>query len=421
MKIKTIHKVREAIAELNARGTKTNTGSVSNHLGISRQRVHQILKEFNELSSLDNFQQRDELERISNELKNFDTKGLLPSEIKKLPIDGIANLNVSQMSKLLCKYKIPHANNIIDKIKLINNTEQYTAQELHKIVGGNFRRLREVLYAEKIPFKNGKRNKYTVAAILQRLSEIDTSKYTSQELYELLKMDGSFAAFRVLLGSHKIKYAKRRNKDTVATILQRLSEIDTTKYSISSLARMIETTRQTLSKIVAKHNIPVLRYHRSKDEMNPIWEKLQSVDTTQYTANELIALLDNKVRHNVMLKYLAKNGMKHKRSKRKSILSKLVAIDTSQHTSRELHMMVGGDLNNLSNQLAKNKIPYRKAKTGPKKGRLSKQISKLVAIDTSQHTVKELHKMVGGDLMNLYNQLAKNKIPYKRVKPGPKK
>lgn len=421
MKIKTIHKVREAIAELNARGTKTNTGSVSNHLGISRQRVHQILKEFNELSSLDNFQQRDELERISNELKNFDTKGLLPSEIKKLPIDGIANLNVSQMSKLLCKYKIPHANNIIDKIKLINNTEQYTAQELHKIVGGNFRRLREVLYAEKIPFKNGKRNKYTVAAILQRLSEIDTSKYTSQELYELLKMDGSFAAFRVLLGSHKIKYAKRRNKDTVATILQRLSEIDTTKYSISSLARMIETTRQTLSKIVAKHNIPVLRYHRSKDEMNPIWEKLQSVDTTQYTANELIALLDNKVRHNVMLKYLAKNGMKHKRSKRKSILSKLVAIDTSQHTSRELHMMVGGDLNNLRNQLAKNKIPYRKAKTGPKKGRLSKQISKLVAIDTSQHTVKELHKMVGGDLMNLYNQLAKNKIPYKRVKPGPKK
>ncbi|MBH9720516.1 hypothetical protein JAO10_09240 [Burkholderia contaminans] len=289
-----IHRVREAIAELNAKGTKTTTASVGSHLGISKQRVHQILKEFNELSSLDNFQQRDELERISKELKNFDTKGLLPSEIKKFPIDGIANLNVSQMSKLLCKYKIPHANNIIDKIKLIDNTEQYTAQELHKIVGGNFRRLREVLYAEKIPFKNGRRNRDTVATILQRISEIDTSKYTSRELYKLLKMDGSLEAFYNLLRSHKIKCARIRNKDTVATILQRISEIDTSKYNISSLARMIGTTRQTLSKIVAEHNIPVFRNRCSKDEFaQPACKKQDSIQESQTWTQEKIRQSSN--------------------------------------------------------------------------------------------------------------------------------
>lgn len=387
MASRAIHRVRNAIAELQANGTKATTKSIGNYLGISKQRVHQILKESDELSRLDSFQQRDELERISKELKNFDTKGLSLSEIKKLPINGIASLNAYKMSTLLSRYKIPHARNILDKIKSINNAEQYTAHELHKIVGGSFRVLTQVLYAEKISFKGGRRNEQP------RNRPV---------------------------GRTPIKPSRRNRKSLMQSYLEKISEIDTQNHTISSLAKMIGTNHSTLSKIVAKHNIPVHKERRSKDEMAPIWGKLRSLDTEKYTTKELLALLDNKVRINVMMKYLAKNGMKYKsmkykRERKEGIHSKLIAIDTSQHTVRELHSMIGGDIRNLQNQLAKNKIPYKKLKTGPKKGRDSKLISKLVAIDTSQHTATELHKMVGGDLKNLRNHLAKNKIPYKRV------
>lgn len=75
---------------------------------------------------------------------------------------------------------------------------------------------------------------------------------------------------------------------------------------------MIGTTYERLFQIVTEHKVPVYKDRRTKEEMAPIWEKLHSIDTTRYTSDELLAFLDHKVGKNVMLKHLAKRGMKYK-------------------------------------------------------------------------------------------------------------
>ncbi|WP_174901335.1 hypothetical protein [Burkholderia pseudomultivorans] len=151
-----------------------------------------------------------------------------------------------------------------------------------------------------------------------------------------------------------------------AILLQKLSTIETQNYSANQLARMIGTTHRTLAPLIAEHNIPTFKDRRPKAEMAPIWEKLHSIDTEQYTADELVSLLDNKVRKNVMLKYLDKNGMKYKKKRGASNFDKLLNIDISQYTAQELHSMIGGDIRQLRNYLAKHKLSYKKAKSGPK-------------------------------------------------------
>jgi hypothetical protein len=52
---------------------------------------------------------------------------------------------------------------------------------------------------------------------------------------------------------------------------------------------MIGTTRQTLSKIVAEHNIPVFRDRRSKDEfVQPACKKQDSIQESQTWTQEKI-------------------------------------------------------------------------------------------------------------------------------------
>ena len=131
----TIVRIKEAVRELKASGTKTTITSVAKYLGISKQRVQVVLQQAGELSILDSFRNRDEIERIANAVKTFETEGLYLSDIKKLAIKGIAELSDDKMSKMLARYEIPHAINRLDKINTIKNTELYTAQELYKMVG----------------------------------------------------------------------------------------------------------------------------------------------------------------------------------------------------------------------------------------------------------------------------------------------
>lgn len=204
----TIVRIKEAVRELKASGTKTTITSVAKYLGISKQRVQVVLQQAGELSILDSFRNRDEIERIANAVKTFETEGLYLSDIKKLAIKGIAELSDDKMSKMLARYEIPHAINRLDKINTIKNTELYTAQELYKMVGGDlgYTGFREVLYKNKIPFKNGRRNRKAIEAMIQRLRNMDSSQHTARELYKLMGEEGSLLAFRTILQWHKIPY-----------------------------------------------------------------------------------------------------------------------------------------------------------------------------------------------------------------------
>ncbi len=206
----TIVRIKQAVRELKAIGTKTTITSVANYLGISNQRVQLVLQQAGELSILDSFRKREEIECIAQAVKTFQTEGLYLSDIKKLPIKGIAALSDSDMSKMLARYEIPHAINRLDKIKTIKNTGLYTAPELYKMVGGDlsYQGFREVLYKNKIPFKNGRRNRRAVEAMIQKLRDMDSSQHTMRELHKLMGEEGSLLAFRTILHWHKIPYKR---------------------------------------------------------------------------------------------------------------------------------------------------------------------------------------------------------------------
>lgn len=145
-----------------------------------------------------------------------------------------------------------------------------------------------------------------------------------RELWELIGEGRSLNHFSSDIYRRKIPYKpyKRTKRGEngnpicqstgTATLLEKLSEIETPKYSVSRLAAMIGTTYERLFQIVTEHKVPVYKDRRTKEEMAPIWEKLHSIDTTRYTSDELLAFLDHKVGKNVMLKHLAKRGMKYK-------------------------------------------------------------------------------------------------------------
>lgn len=375
----TIHEIHNAINELENRGEKVTTSSIAKVIGISKQRVHQVLKKSGELSILDNARQREQRLVIAEALKAFNTAFLSTKEIQELPIDGIKDMPIGTLYDFLIEHNIPHSYTAKEKLSTID-TSQYTARELHELVGGSFRTLRQILYKNKIPFKSNRRNRREVAAILEKLKTIDTSQYTAQELYESFGGNEALKTFRHHLRNHNIPYKKIQAKRAVkisrkrdeekahyrTILLQKLSRIETQNYSVNQLAQMVGTTHPTLAPLIAEHNIPTFKDRRAKEEMAPIWEKLHSIGTEQYTADELVSLLDNKVRKNVMLKYLDKNGMKYKKKRGTSNFDKLLNIDTSQYTARELHSMIGGHLRQLQNYLAKHKLSYKKAKPGPK-------------------------------------------------------
>ncbi len=209
---KTIERIRGAVDELKKSGTRTTIMSVAKHLGVSKQRVHSVLQKEGELSILDSFRKRDGIARIAGDLKGINTANLYPSDIKKLPVAGLADLTDSQFSLFLSKYEIPHVNNRWERILLIENTEKYSARELFEMVGGdgNWAGFREILYVHKIPFKNDRRNRAAVSVILRKLGEFDSSKYTARELYELMGSEGTIGGFYNILRWNKVPYRKMR-------------------------------------------------------------------------------------------------------------------------------------------------------------------------------------------------------------------
>ena len=212
------------------------------------------------------------------------------------------------------------------------DTSKHTIQELFNLAGDELGA--KCFPATDLPKKNPhwsdshqnqtrRTDRPKIATALKELN-IDSSQYTVRELWELIGEGRSLNHFSSDIYRRKIPYKpyKRTKRGEngnpicqstgTATLLEKLSEIETPKYSVSRLAAMIGTTYERLFQIVTEHKVPVYKDRRTKEEMAPIWEKLHSIDTTRYTSDELLAFLDHKVGKNVMLKHLAKRGMKYK-------------------------------------------------------------------------------------------------------------
>ncbi|WP_156668999.1 hypothetical protein [Ralstonia insidiosa] len=151
---KSIHKVRKAIAELQAKGAKVTSKSIGEHLDISHQRVHQILTESNELSLLPSARRKAIRPTLIEAIKKFDTAHLSLKEIQQLPIDGLADLPHFYLGQILRKNSIPHGFNIEEKLSQID-TAQYTVKELSKMTGYAITYTRTIIYNNKIPYKSG--------------------------------------------------------------------------------------------------------------------------------------------------------------------------------------------------------------------------------------------------------------------------
>ncbi|MCA8354210.1 hypothetical protein [Burkholderia cepacia] len=198
----TIDRIRFAIKQLEEQGATVTCTSIGELLGLSRQRVHEALQHSNELYLLPSQTRRNERELIAIALKDFDTSHLSISEIQELPIDGLKAISLSNLSNLINKNNIPHSFTKEEKLAEID-TSQYTTEELHKIVGGSYQVLRQFLYKNKIPYKNKKarQEKSIVESTLQKLNGLDTSKHTISLLYlaQSARASSSEKAWRLAL------------------------------------------------------------------------------------------------------------------------------------------------------------------------------------------------------------------------------
>ncbi|WP_459190592.1 hypothetical protein [Ralstonia pseudosolanacearum] len=319
-------------------------------------------------------------ETVLNRINGLDSSQLTLQELHNLIGEGI---RLKSFRQFICNQQIPYKkaprdtvirgelSKIRRELQATNiDPAQHTVRELYELIGNGrtYDRFSSAIYKSNIPYK--KVFKVTVKRgelpkIERELQElnIDSAQHTIRELYKLIGNGRTYNHFRSVIYKNKIPY---KHSNSPSILLDRLSGIETQNYSIKQLARMIGTTHPTLAPLIAEHNIPTYKDRRPKEEMAPIWKKLHSINTEQYTADELVSLLDNKVRKNVMLKYLDKNGMKYKKKRGANNFDKLLNIDTSQYTAQELHSMTGGNLKQLQNYLAKHKFSYKKAKSGPK-------------------------------------------------------
>ncbi|VWB12219.1 hypothetical protein BPS26883_00409 [Burkholderia pseudomultivorans] len=277
----TIDRIHAAISKLKEQGTKVTSSSIAKEIRVSRQRVHEALQRADELYLLPNKSKKIKNTLIAKALMEFDTSHLSINDIHKLPIDGLGDISFSALSYLLKENGIPHSFSLAQKLSKIDTTN-YTAKELHEMVGGSFSVLRSFLYEKRIPFKGSRRKRMDVAAILGKLRSIDTSQYKAQELHKLIDKDGTLAAFCNILSYHKVPHKSatrnrmnRRNREEIATLLEKLKTVDTRQYTSQELYEIFgeSETLRTFRHHLRIHNIPykkirgelAVRIHKNRD------------------------------------------------------------------------------------------------------------------------------------------------------------
>ncbi|WP_143279571.1 hypothetical protein [Burkholderia cenocepacia] len=189
----SIENINKAMNELQAQGIAPNTQKIADILGVTRQAVHLFLirtDKLNEYHQIKNSKKNEALEI----LKNIDTKDMQISDIYKLvskSFDGNF-MAYSSFLDLVEKNNVPHKETYLDKLSKIDSSK-YTSNELHEMFGKHVSlySFRSSLYGLKIPYKkspfvsiNNKKNmEYKALAV--KVKKFDTSGMSIKQIQEL--------------------------------------------------------------------------------------------------------------------------------------------------------------------------------------------------------------------------------------------
>ncbi|WP_143279542.1 hypothetical protein [Burkholderia cenocepacia] len=114
--------------------------------------------------------------------------------------------------------------------------------------------------------------------IVKFLEKIDTKNMTMKEIWGLpIKglHDMTYTPFCILLHKHNIPHRK--------DALERMKEEDLSKFTAKQIAEKLGLSEDYVRTIAKEHNIPYKQQRLSYG----VFDKLKSVDTSQYTMQEL--------------------------------------------------------------------------------------------------------------------------------------
>lgn len=199
---KTLKRVMEVAQELHSQGIKPTQIAVAQQLGLTRQAVNYALTHYNKLDEFNKMKYSKEL-HIVNFLKKVDTKDMSIKEIFDLPILDLHDLSYPSFANLIFDHKIPHKKDALHRMKM-QDLSQHTAKEIAEKLGLSEDYVRALAREHNIPYKQ-QRLSY---GVFDKLKEIDTSKYTMQELHQLIDKATSIASLRNYVNFNKLPYKK---------------------------------------------------------------------------------------------------------------------------------------------------------------------------------------------------------------------
>jgi phage antirepressor YoqD-like protein len=174
---------------------------------------------------------------------------------------GVSKQRAHQMLKLNgFQTNFQPSKEIVSKLENVD-TDKFTVEELKNIVGYKepTSKFYNLLISNEIYFK-GKLSLYG-----KYLKSFDSSKYTVTQLQELCKYPRTENSFREYLRRNAIPYKrksreemkKRLPKTNINHIMIKLSKIDTSQKTVSELASIIEYkgVKNNLYAFFKKHNI----------------------------------------------------------------------------------------------------------------------------------------------------------------------
>lgn len=205
---------------------------------------------------------------------------------------------------------------------------------------------------------------------------------------------------------------------TINKIHQAIAELHAlgTRTTTRNIGKHLGISHQRVHEELKKRGkLSILDSYQQRQQNSLIVEALKDFDTANLSIKEIYYLpIDglNYMNYGALANFLRSNNIPHSYG----LEEKLATIDTSQYTIQEIHGMVGGSFLGLRNLLYKNKIPFKSNKRNREK--MAALLEKLRAIDTKQYTLKELHEIFGEKVLlpTFYQHLVRYKIPYKKIK-----
>lgn len=190
-----INKIRAAIAELQQEGKNISASEIGKKVGVSRQYVHRVLSEHDELSELTWAKRRDSKEGVLRALENYDTANLYIDDILKLPIQGMEYFTYHTLRMLLIEKEVPYHYTVVDRIDEAGiDVTKYSARELYEILGSSdlgmeFNTFVCLLRQSDVDFRRVVVTDKDMKERCAVLDEVDTTKHTLDELHEMIGLD----------------------------------------------------------------------------------------------------------------------------------------------------------------------------------------------------------------------------------------